>query len=833
MVVASCPCCDEVVRLPVAELPADSIVQCPWCSERASGQKWAASLPPVASVFQADGSPLPCDGGADKVTPQVIEYDENVLDAVGEVDAACDLNSAPTTNFASELSTEETDASAESDSSIESQTTQPSSPADSQANDQPDRLSELSEHLLVSQPALTAPIPDDELTAGVEPESSLSEPDDELNTEADTETETQSESDSIFDDPSDADRLESTIDLDEPLEQSNFESSDSESPASLSFIGSDDDTVELDQYVDDQHADDQHADDRHADDRHADGDSTIDQLDSTLDQIEQAWESSRPSNEPVKDAAPTALVDSVLQDDQSVLAEKPKRVPIAEDQTSYYERHRAKKRRPNASRIVKMAAPTLLSLPIVCLILYFSGLNIGFYPFDGSGNEPETLADTTADLTNDLTAVPSTPGPGPGRTPATAFSEDSSTLVSPGDTTLSTAQNDSRDSDAEVPQNTAQALQPTTDSDDATVSNEPAAGDNGDAASDLVQDLGLSNSIDTTDRVGELSTGETSSVAADPASGDDDSAGDDDAYPADVASLFAGDKIDQGDQAGDTPVADNFDDESSIDAVIERMRDQVVAATDRIETSDPNRVSAGMAAEKRMREQLQMPDKTDRPDLSDDDARRAQIESSLLVFPSHPPKVDQVRQRDKNSAAETGADQVAQSTENPSDSAPRKDELPATEPVSPEMSVELKRAIESVKAVKQLDSASERESTIRRLVAFRDVSTIGDLLSDQPQPGIQELFDLLIEPATQSNLEPLCSEWVGWSGRPTAGMLLFGELQVDQAEPKMRLEDGSFLEVELAQHLESTPSGRVVAIGIILSSENAPRVRLVAGRTLD
>ncbi|MEO1527910.1 MAG: hypothetical protein AAFX06_20960 [Planctomycetota bacterium] len=83
--------------------------------------------------------------------------------------------------------------------------------------------------------------------------------------------------------------------------------------------------------------------------------------------------------------------------------EPQKKVPIATDQRNYYDRHEwGRRRKFDLARTLKLALPTLLVLPLVAGAVAFSGVDLGFYPFDASlklsSSEPAPSSESNADV---------------------------------------------------------------------------------------------------------------------------------------------------------------------------------------------------------------------------------------------------------------------------------------------------------------------------------------------------------------------------------------------------------------------------------------------------
>ncbi|PAY15564.1 hypothetical protein CKO51_31285, partial [Rhodopirellula sp. SM50] len=99
----------------------------------------------------------------------------------------------------------------------------------------------------------------------------------------------------------------------------------------------------------------------------------------SIDQIENAWESpdAWEPQDPISDADVFGDHDD---DEFNVIDDQPptQTVPLANDDQSFFERHHWGRRQRNSIRLLKIASPTLIAVPIIAVILYASGANALF-----------------------------------------------------------------------------------------------------------------------------------------------------------------------------------------------------------------------------------------------------------------------------------------------------------------------------------------------------------------------------------------------------------------------------------------------------------------------
>ncbi|MCS7468436.1 hypothetical protein NZK35_17425 [Stieleria sp. ICT_E10.1] len=99
----------------------------------------------------------------------------------------------------------------------------------------------------------------------------------------------------------------------------------------------------------------------------------------SIDQIEHAWESpdAWEPQDPISDADVFGDHDD---DEFNVIDDQPptQTAPLANDDQSFFERHHWGRRQRNSIRLLKIASPTLIAVPIIAAILYASGANALF-----------------------------------------------------------------------------------------------------------------------------------------------------------------------------------------------------------------------------------------------------------------------------------------------------------------------------------------------------------------------------------------------------------------------------------------------------------------------
>lgn len=182
------------------------------------------------------------------------------------------------------------------------------------------------------------------------------------------------------------------------------------------------------------------------------------------------------------------------------------------------------------------------------------------------------------------------------------------------------------------------------------------------------------------------------------------------------------------------------------------------------------------------------------------------LNESLLVFPAQPPSVDLIRQVQAEVVSETDSD-------------------------SAEIIAACNRAIESVKQLgpNKRGDVPNKVALKSKLLAFRDISRVGSLTVDANSPSVSGLLSELTHTDALTQLMPLCSEWVGWGGRKTDGMLLIGKLQDQDGETYVQLNEAMRVDVELAPDRRVLIGSQCAMLCKIISDNDSPRVQLVAG----
>lgn len=179
----------------------------------------------------------------------------------------------------------------------------------------------------------------------------------------------------------------------------------------------------------------------------------------------------------------------------------------------------------------------------------------------------------------------------------------------------------------------------------------------------------------------------------------------------------------------------------------------------------------------------------------------------LLPFPRQPPSANSVRQANAEFSQ------------------------PVTPMESPEMIAACELAINSVRKLVPDESGDlpSGNKLKERLLAFRDISRVGSLAKDVDSPRVDEMLSELASSSALAGLIPLCSEWIGWRGRKTDGMLLIGQLQGQDGETYVELADGSRVDVQLDENRKFPVESQCVMLCKIIPGNKSSRVQLVTG----
>ena len=418
MVSAKCPECGESVRLPAADLPADASAECPWCGESISAARWMDTLPPVVKVIGADGQPIdfgppqgPHAGSGFPVDPSTsggsagnpaeaamagfpgagIESAQQVAsDEIGGVDTGL-LDTLPIDDGDLTAASERT--AAVGGAVAVAGVAAGFRAGTSLGNDETDELDGSTESVLDEIEEVSSPSDGDAFISGLVSDVE-NVADDEARETVEEPTEwTDSEKD--FEDDVDADEIDVDLFLKSPTEATPAETVDeldaSTSPES-DLEQTWEDARQLNRQTDDE-AEPVDSSDFQFDEVDPAVDDTVDMDDSSgfqsdtlvakpsLAEQEMFQETSDPDETLIDDEPQSVAVGA--QDDHQ-------RVPLAEDQRSYYERHRPeRKRKSPIKQLIAYALGGALALPIAGGILLAIGRapNLGFWPFDGSFNQ--------------------------------------------------------------------------------------------------------------------------------------------------------------------------------------------------------------------------------------------------------------------------------------------------------------------------------------------------------------------------------------------------------------------------------------------------------------
>ncbi|WP_419580482.1 hypothetical protein [Stieleria magnilauensis] len=521
----------------------------------------------------------------------------------------------------------------------------------------------------------------------------------------------------------------------------------------------------------------------------------------SIDQIEHAWESpdAWEPQDPISDADVFGDHDD---DEFNVIDDQPptQTVPLANDDQSFFERHHWGRRQRNSIRLLKIASPTLIAVPIIAVILYASGANALFDLLGQSTDPVAAREQSETDQNRDRAAKPAPASP--------------KTQQSAGGGRVAP---------------------------DAT----------GSPSDDSTSDDSTSD-----DATGEDSSGEDSTSAMDPVTvvADDDAAAhtnsdqsDDPITPAEAdAELVSSDGPSAETPTPDLTTTNRTDVEvMDVDQVIQSIKrtGEAIAEEQSTTAEEPSALTIAMRAKQQWKERHQQPQR--QPDAAEQE--RALLNGATLTFPSEPPSADSVLQTSAQSniapeptapeptAPEPTAPEPTQTAETKSKNlaaeAPQTPTIPAPEldtAVLTEACAEAIRAISRWQADDSKDQ-SARQRMLAQLQAYRSVSRIGSLEFASDSPSVAKLLKTLMESDALQTLEPLCSEWINWGRRQTDGMLLIGRLKTGETESFFELADGSQLRIRSSKEIHVPTESRCVAIGRIISTEDIPLVQLLAG----
>lgn len=613
---------------------------------------------------------------------------------------------------------------------------------------------------------------------------------------------------------------------------------------------------------------------------------------TSIDEIEQAWETPQgwESQESIADDAAfdddgddfddddhgvdnddvDGPVRRTVADDSESASPHRQRVPVAEDQRSYYERHQWGRKPHDTIRWLKIASPSLLALPVIGTILYFADIDLGFYPFNGAREEPVSQAPP-----RHSTSLGSQPNQNDAA-PVGRVLVDSDQTVEP---------------DRFEPRSGEAMDSGEVDSDAASV--DLASGDDSEySTSEIVAGLfrpdreSGSNQIDDVEDVDEVirslvEDGNTLADEPDEATGDES--------PVTIAMRAR----EQFNRRNPEPELDAVEREAALlnsatlafpenapsaDSILQASAQAEIAADpemsvdpgpsldpemtiNRESTPDPEMTFApAMTSDPEMNRESKenddpvmdsgpqipvQPTLTEQFELPPEPEPAAALEPAAEPEPTPEPepaaKPEMVAELDLptepepnsepelNSEPERAADLSESGIERPDAASPS---LAVVE--SPELIAGCEHAVESLRRLASVDSAeaSASEMLVARLRAYRSVSTIGSMdISDQ-SPAVEQMFTELIRSDAIDQLSPLCGEWVGWGGRKTDGMLLIGEIVEQDGGTFLELADRTRFEIQWTDEFRLPSGTRCAALGSILRSQDQPLIRLAAGVSL-
>ena len=459
-----------------------------------------------------------------------------------------------------------------------------------------------------------------------------------------------------------------------------------------------------------------------------------------------------------------------------------KRVPIAKDQRSYYDRHEWGRRRQKLdyARVLKLALPTLVVLPLIAGMVAFSGIDLGFYPFDGSlklssnsdsespGQEdsngssaivPEETGDFEDDLLNPIESGP--------RTAKTAIL----TSASESDSTDQVKPNTVEPATEERPDDSVATIDPVPTTSGSTQDTTDDSHSSSDSSMAWLDDLVARSSDDST----------TEPNVEDPS---------DEVEDVEPESASSGETEDAEEMASSVPPT------SVADAATPPASEMTTAPEASLPSADGNRV-----APTDHREEGEDPEEIARRE-------RENLKNSLLVFPHEAPK-----------------------PQKPTTEVVTEEALPTPTVEDDDTdSEELKLACEQ--AATGLSTLTAQSSGRDQAITYRDLARLGTLDFEPDSFAVNQLLGELASSDSLDLFKGLELKWARSSRRNTDGILLVGRLR-SNGDQELWYETSGGEHIEVATAGEIARDIRSVAIGRIIEVEPEVRVELVAGTALE
>ncbi|WP_182867593.1 hypothetical protein [Stieleria mannarensis] len=719
MTSVSCPQCGRLARLPAADLPAESLVQCPACRQTLAADRWLEQLPPLATVLRADGT---------------------VVDVTGLGDAAA---SQPT----------------------------------------------------ASEPAIAAaPAVDDE--AGIK-EGAV-----DRGVGVDAGLDSDAESDDEID-------LDAEIEFDE-----------SPSHSGISQIGIDEDAFSVGQ---------------------AQTSPSSDPTELPCESPE-AWE----PQDPISDADVFGDHDDEefnAADELDEFGDQPERrkVPLVDDDRSYYERHQWGRRQRDSIRLLKIASPTLVALPIIAAILYVSGFSFGLDFFRRSDEEVASASPSTADhgpRTSDEASAAARPPAGRVLVDAGSAAEDNLAIDEP-EVEPELGEAGQGDSGTNTPEEIVAGLfQPDRDVEDDSQPELPSI----DQMLEGLKQTGetIAKEAKESDAESEQSSAVTIAMRAKRQWEQRNRQPPQEAAEREAALLNSATLS----FPHQPPSADAIL-QTSAESAIEPLHSEPLHSESLHSESASQSHDSGAPESELPKINVPSPERSPErsPDHAPESPPVSAPEVSVPEVDTPEPETAEPETAEPETAEpETAEPETAEpETAEPETAEPETAELAVDEPDRPEREASrvdspdlingCERAGELIGRLQsdRSEGTSAREDVLARLRAYRAVAQVGSSELAGESPCVARLLDSLASSPALQQLEPLCGEWIDWGRRQTDGMLLIGELKTENTETYFELSDGTRIDVRLPNQLDLPVGSRCAAIGKIISTEDVPLIRLVAG----
>ncbi|MDM4017109.1 hypothetical protein [Roseiconus lacunae] len=799
------------------KVPADCAIQCPWCDEVSAAERWLKQLPPIATIVYPQGGET---GLA--LPPDVSGMDERLQGTQGQSPLGCDLAGPEAASPGAFCQ-----GSGEQEAAV-------TNGADRSSR----RLAADSSNLTLDDLSATS-LRQDELVEKVHQELESLRHDGPPKDGPSWTTPSGDQSDATFESSPSHDAIAGDTAAGDTAD-GDIILNDTADSTSVSFA----EPIAITKTPAEHSQEDLVADPAPSETRRP-----------TLEEIEEAWaESESYSKADDEDGDGEDVIegdafgssdddfDATVSDEdpsfddeleQLALRDRHQATPFTfdEDDRPYYRQNGWGKRRQSAIRFFKIAAPSLMALPILAYILILAKVDLGFYPFDGSSHSAMVQGNASSSDADDL--------------PVATSANDDSTGASASDHDSDMEAADTgktKDDEVDSPAPMLTTLSDTRDNVSGATNED--VGDGWIASDKQATSINTDQFQPTNDSV--VAVLPSSSWAASSIDTDNTIAGVTDNDDGSIVELIQSIKT-------DVEPVDDLDGQPR--RTIEMIaREQALQRHKRLhQPTSPDRIEsdASVAADQ---SDLASESHSPSPELVIDDAvppitseltnpvRQASAEATVgMSFPPSealplPERADPIEpaEVDTQTTEATAPDELetserAHGVSEGGTSEGSTSEGSGAEVVSVSGEAALLACQQVVRQLEAIgaDHLSDREATMATVKAYRNVSRLADFVDEADTPKLDAVFEALADEGTLSELESLCAAWIDWPKRQTKGILLIGTLTTNGNSRAFVLGDKTRLSIVGETSLEINDDERCIALAEIVSGESPASVRLI------